>query len=296
MLDDILHAYAPKPLVVITGPTASGKSALALELAERYNGEIICADSRTVYRGMDIGSAKPSPQDRQRVPHHLLDIANADVVYTAADFKHDALVALSDIYARGKTPFIVGGSGLYIDGLLLDYQFGPKATSRTRQALENRSIDELKSMLKDQRITTPHNQQNKRYLIRALEQQGINKQRREKPNDQVIVVAIATEKQLLEERIRQRADEIFDAPIVDEAITLALRYGWDHESMSGNIYPIIKQYSEGTISLAQAKERFIIKDRQLVKKQITWLKRREYVQWRSLNDARLYLSEILERS
>lgn len=296
MLDDILSTYAPRPFIVITGPTASGKTSLAIELAERYSGEIICADSRTVYRDMDIGSAKPSHEDRSRVPHHLLDIAHADVVYTAADFKRDALAAIRDIYERGKIPFIVGGSGLYIDGLLLDYRFGPRAHESLRKQQENVSIDDLKVMLKNQHIEIPQNHNNRRYLVRALEQGGVNKQRSNVLSDQIVVVAIATDKQKLEARIRARADEIFAAPIIEEAKTLALRYGWEHESMSGNIYPIIKRLIDGELSLLDAKELFVIKDRQLAKKQITWLKRREYVQWRSLNDARVYLSEILERS
>lgn len=289
MLDDILHAYAPKPLIVITGPTASGKSALALDLAERYNGEIICADSRTVYRGMDIGSAKPSDIDRAQIPHHLLDIAYPDVVYTAADFKRDALHAIADIYNRDKLPFIVGGSGLYIDGLILDYDFGPKSADIDRKQLDGLTTSALQTMIKNQHIELPDNHQNKRYLIRAIEQQGINKQRRNVLHDQIIVVAIATDKQELEQRITTRADEIFSGGIVEEAKRLALQYGWDHESMSGNIYPIVKRYIDGEITIDQAKELFIVKDRQLAKKQITWLKRHDHIKWLTRNEAEHFL-------
>src|SRR5690349_11599045 len=101
------------PLIVITGPTASGKSALAMRMAKKYNGELICADSRTVYKGMDIGTAKPSLQDQTEVVHHLLNEVNPNVSFTAADFKQRALKAINAIYAKGKLPIMVGGTGLY---------------------------------------------------------------------------------------------------------------------------------------------------------------------------------------
>ncbi len=111
------------PLIVIVGQTASGKSALALELAQQYNGEIICADSRTVYKGMDIGTAKPSKEDQQQVQHHLLDILSPDQTMTAALFKEKAEQAIKDIGSRGKVAFLVGGTGLYVDSLLFNFSF-----------------------------------------------------------------------------------------------------------------------------------------------------------------------------
>ncbi len=111
------------PLVVIVGPTTSGKSALAQELAQHRNGEIICADSRTIYTGMDIGTAKPSRQDRQLVPYHLLDLICPDQRFSVADFQQQARAALDDIAARGRLAIMVGGTGLYIDSVIFDYQF-----------------------------------------------------------------------------------------------------------------------------------------------------------------------------
>ena len=108
-------------------------------------------------------------------------------------------------------------------------------------------------------------------------------------HDQIIVVAIATDKQELEQRITTRADEIFSGGIVEEAKRLALQYGWDHESMSGNIYPIVKRYIDGEITIDQAKELFIVKDRQLAKKQITWLKRHDHIKWLTRNEAEHFL-------
>ena len=111
------------PLVVIVGPTASGKSATAMDVARAFNGEIICADSRTVYKGMDIGTAKPTAEDRAEVQHWGLDLVQPDERFTAADFKFYAQQKIAEIRARGHLPIVVGGTGLYVDGLIFDYQF-----------------------------------------------------------------------------------------------------------------------------------------------------------------------------
>ena len=281
-------------LVVVTGPTASGKTALALDLAERFQGEIICADSRTVYRGMDIGTAKPTLEEQRRVPHHLLDVVDPNERFTAADFQRLANLAIRDIRVRGRIPFVVGGTGLYVDGLVLGYRFGPAADAAQRSEWERLTIEQLQALLKKLHIDTPHNRHNKRHLIRALEQRGINRNRGEKPCENVIVVAISTEKDELETRIRKRADTMFASGIVDEAVSLARRYGWDHEALTGNIYPIVRRVVDGQITIDDAKELFIIKDRQLVKKQLTWLKRHNYVNCLTINEAREYLSHLLE--
>lgn len=282
------------PIIVITGPTASGKSALALELAERYNGEIICADSRTVYIGMDIGTAKPTKDDQKRVRHHLLDVVAPDHRFTAADFQSLARGAILDIQNRRKVPFVVGGTGLYIDGLILDYQFGADVDAELRKEREQLSVIELMDEFKKQHIELPHNHDNKRHLVRALEQGTINRNRLKQPENCVFVVAIATDNLKLYERISRRADEIFASEIVDEAKALMLKYGIELESMSGNIYPLIRQVIAGDLTLERAKELFIIKDRQLAKRQITWLKRHDFVKWMSIKEARTYIEHVLE--
>jgi tRNA dimethylallyltransferase len=118
-----LNKKHAKPLIAIIGPTASGKTALALRLAERFNGEIICADSRTIYKGMDIGTAKPTVEERKIVPHHMLDLIEPGQRYTIYRFKQTVLRLIDDIRARGRVPFLVGGSGLYLYTVLFDYDF-----------------------------------------------------------------------------------------------------------------------------------------------------------------------------
>ena len=118
------------PVIVIVGQTATGKSDSAIELAEQFGGEIICADSRTIYKGMDIGTAKPSSSDRARVPHHGLDMITPDQTFSAYDFQQYARGKIVEIQKRAKIPFVVGGTGLYIDGLMYDYSFGPENFQR----------------------------------------------------------------------------------------------------------------------------------------------------------------------
>ena len=130
-------------LLVIVGETASGKSALAMQMAKQYNGEIIAADAWTVYRGFDIGTAKPSAAEQAAVPHHMLDVADPATGFSAAVFKRLAEPIITDIHARGKLPILVGGSGLYIDSILYDYSFLEQPPARLRAELNDATIPEL---------------------------------------------------------------------------------------------------------------------------------------------------------
>lgn len=288
-------ATVDAPLIVITGPTASGKTGLALELAHKYGGEIICADSRTVYTGMDIGTAKPNQKERLFVPHHLLDVVQPNERFTAADFQRLARGAIADIRKRGKVPFLVGGTGLYIDSVILSFEFGVDSDPEKRKLLERKSVEELVTLIKEQQLELPYNLLNKRHLIRVLEQGGVNKRRQIGPIDNSYVVSISTEKNILEQRIRERTESIFADGVLEEARRLSDQYGWSAEAMTGNIYPILRDVLEGALSIEEAKERFIIRDRQLAKRQITWLKRHNFVHWLSVNEARREISLILDR-
>jgi len=282
-----------EPLIVVVGPTASGKSAVSLELAERYNGEIICADSRTIFTHMDIGTAKPSKADQARVPHWGLDLIEPGVVFTAANFKKYAEEKIADIRARGKVPFLVGGSGLYVDAVIFDYQFGPTADPRWRAELESMSLSELHKYCIENNVILPENDQNKRYVIRAIEQKNINRERLTQPIDNTIIVGITTEKSELHARIAQRAEQLFDDGMIEEATELGQKYGWESEAMTGNIYRLVYRYLNGELNKAELKDRFIISDRQLAKRQLTWLKRNQYIHWLSRDDAHTYIAQHL---
>lgn len=281
------------PLVVIVGPTASGKTSLAIELAERFDGEIICADSRSIYKGMDIGTAKPTREERARVPHYGLDLVEPGEPYSAADFKAYALAKIDDIRRRHKVPFLVGGSGLYIDAVVYDYQFGDRPDPELRQKLERLTLDELHTYCIQHNIPLPENQQNKRYVIRAIEQGTINRSRSQEPIDHCIIVGIATEAAVLRERILQRSEQLFQDGMVEEAIMLGNKYGWDSEAMTGNIYKLVHQFVLGEIDESTLRQRFVTADWQLARKQLTWLKRHPATRWLSVDEAKKYISQQL---
>lgn len=282
------------PLVVIVGPTASGKSDLALNLAEKFGGEIICADSRSVYRGMDIGTAKPSPEDQKRVPHHLLDIVDPDQRFTAADFQKLARQAIIDIRNRGKIPFLVGGTGLYIDSIILNYNFDVYYDKEQRKRLEKMNIEQLHKYCKINNIKLPQNHLNKRYLIRTIERNGAEQRSSSSPLNNSIIVGITTDNDVLKEKICNRSEHIFESGVVQEAKMLGKKYGWETEAMTGNIYPLIHQILTDELSLQQAKQKFITLDWRLAKRQLTWLKRHPFIQWETLETAAEAISNQLD--
>lgn len=282
-----------KPLVVIVGPTASGKTNLAIKLAEKFDGEIICADSRTVYEGMDIGTAKPTHEERKQIPHWGLDLVKPDERFTAADFKHYALKKIEEIRGRGHQPLLVGGTGLYVDGVIYDYEFGQIADQTLRRKLEAMTLEELYEYCHKNSVSLPENDKNKRYVIRAIEQKGINLKRREKPTDNTIIVGIATDRDVLRERIRNRIEQLFEDGVVQEAKTLGKKYGWECEAMTGNIYPIIHKYVDGELSLREAKQKCITQDWRLAKRQLTWFKRNTYIKWSPHNRVFLDVASLL---
>ena len=267
-----------RPLVVIVGPTASGKSALAMRVARAHAGEIIAADSRTVYRGMDIGTAKPSAAEREQIPHHLLDIRDPDEAFSAADFKSLALVAIDNIGSRGKLPILVGGSGLYVDSIIFDYSFGPVAEPGLRAKLQSMTITQLQDTCREKNIALPINNHNKRHLIRAIEMGGlINHQKTLRPS--TIVVGLSAKKETLRMRIEQRARQMFASGVLDEARALGESYGWRCEALTGNIYRVLRNVLAGTVALDNAIEQVVKSDLALAKRQMTWFRRNPNIVW-----------------
>jgi tRNA dimethylallyltransferase len=281
------------PLVVIAGPTASGKTALAIELARRFEGEIICADSRTIYKGMDVGTAKPTMDERAGVPHWGLDLVEPGERFTAADFKQYALQKIDEIRARGHVPFLVGGSGLYVDAIIFDYEFGQPADEGWRAELEQLTIEQLQECCAKNNIPLPENRFNKRYVIRAIEQKSINAKRRSEPAGNTIIVGIATERESLRTRIEGRVEQLLDDGVVNEATLLGEKYGWESEAMTGNIYPPIRAYLNGELTSTELKEKITTLDWRLAKRQLTWLKRNPYIHWGNVDELRRYVTKKL---
>lgn len=280
-------------LIAIVGPTASGKTSLALDIAERWNGEIICADSRTVYKGMNIGTAKPTAEEQSRVRHWGLDLVEPGEPFSAADFKQYANAAIADIHSRGKLPLLVGGTGLYVDAVLYDFMFGPPANETLRQRLDTMTIDELTAYCNKHNITLPENPMNKRHLIRAIERKSVSTISKAALRQNHFIVGIATNMQTLRTRIVQRTEQLFANNVVEEATLLGKKYGWDSEAMTGNIYPLIKLHLEGQLSIDEVRDRFTTLDYQLAKRQMTWLRRNPDIMWATLTEANSYIQSLL---
>jgi tRNA dimethylallyltransferase len=281
-----------KVMIFIVGPTASGKTAAAIDIARQVGGEIICADSRTVYRGLDIGTAKPTAKERAAVPHWGLDVVDADEAFSAYRFKQLAEQAIADIRARGKVPIIVGGTGLYVDSLLYDMQLGPPADEAYRAELSAKSIEELQQAIVAEGLHMPVNDRNPRHLIRTLERVGRVGDRRNTPIDGAIVVGITTDREALKARIAARAQLMFDdRRLYEEARLAAATYGWDAPGLTGNIYRLLHALEDGTMTREQATERFCILDSQLAKRQMTWLRRSDDVVWLPRQDVVRFVVE-----
>lgn len=281
-----------RPLIVIVGPTASGKTALAVEIAQRHSGEIICADSRTVFRGMDIGTAKPSPEQQANVQHWGLDLVEPTERYTAAAFQHYAQEKIQDIRVRDKVPLLVGGSGLYIDGILFDYTYPTEMTADLRAKLESMETKELYEYCIANNIELPINDKNKRHLIRSIAHANVYDQRRERVIDNCYVYGIVVDNATLENRIEVRTEEMFSAGVINEAEMIASQYGWDSEAMTGNIYPLAKDVVSGNIATSEAKEQFRYRDRQLAKRQMTWFRRNPYIHWGTVTDISNHVMQL----
>lgn len=285
---------AVAPLIVILGPTASGKTALSIDLAKKYNGEIICADSRTIYRSMNIGTAKPTAAEMRGVKHHMLDVVDPDQKFTLWNFQQSTKKIIEEIRAIGKIPFLVGGSGLYVDSIVFDYEIAPQSIDYTaRQGLEKKTIDNLLMMIKKQHLELPANYKNKRHLIRVLEQGKVNQERLERPVENTITVGITTNKEILETRIRLRAENMIERGLIDETQNLISTYG-DQPVFHSNSYGEIQKFLRGEITgREQLIERIVTVDRQLAKKQLTWFRRNKDIAWLDIDSAEEYISNIL---
>ena len=288
-----MEAAVTKPLIVITGPTASGKTELALKLAERYDGEIICADSRTVYRGLDIGTAKPTADDRARVPHHLLDVVKLDEPYNLARFQQEAKVAIAEIRTRGHVPFLVGGSGLYIDSVILDYKLDNEPDLEFRTRLESMSVEQLRYYCIENNIAIPENDRNKRYLIRAIEQGGINSNRTNMPDAYTHVVGIISDEIVLKKRMGTRAKQMFDHGLIEEADDLARQYGWNVPPLKSPAYDAVRRLINNEVSYEEAVAQLARSDWQLARKQMTWMRRNSWIHWLTPAEVEGYVRSVL---
>lgn len=289
-----------KPLIIITGPTASGKTSLAIELAQKYGGEIISADSRAIYKDIDIASAKPSVAERKGIVHWGFDLVNPGERFTTADFKEYAYAKIDDIHSRGLLPFLVGGTGLYIDAILYDYNFAGEGENSLRDMFQKMDLDQLYDYCNKNNIELPENYKNKRYVIRAIEKSINNYNstdiKSNNYNDYYnIVVGITTPREVLRERIEKRNKSFLDSGIIEEAVHNGAKYGWQSEAMTANGYPLIKKFIDSELSQEELITKMSTIDWRLAKRQITFMKRNKDIQWLDLAEAEIYLNNEIKK-
>jgi tRNA dimethylallyltransferase len=275
-----MESTTKKPeLIVVVGPTASGKSDLALKIAQNFNGEIIAADSRTIYKGMDIGTAKPTKQEQELVPHWGIDLVEPGVAFSAYQFKKYAENKIVAIQKRGKLPIIVGGSGLYIDSVIFDFEFSNPADKTEREQLEKLSLDELQSIIKARGFALPENILNRRHLIRTIERKGETGSKRSLKNN-TLIIGLDPGTETLKARIKERVDNFFEQGFISEVEQLLDKYGEQRILKTRGIgYGVAIKYIKGEITQQEAKNLFRTGDWQYARRQRTWFKRNKFIHW-----------------
>jgi tRNA dimethylallyltransferase len=275
-----------RKLVVIIGPTASGKSALGMELAKKFNGEIICADSRTVYRYMDIGTAKPTHDEMLLIPHHLVDIKMPNEPFTAAEFKDLASKKVDSISVGGHLPIIVGGTGLYIDSLLYDYQFPTEGDAKLRRELNGLSLEQLQEQLRkaDPGVFESIDAKNPRRLMRAIETAHMVRSKAKQIRPNTLVIGLTLNKDIIQSRIEKRLQIMLKNGLLDEVKMIGEKFGWEGEAMTGLAYRVFKDVVLGTKTVEEAIQEDIKQEMSLVKRQITWFKRNKDIHWLDAED------------
>lgn len=283
-------------LIAVVGETASGKSDLAFKIAKTYRGEVISADSQTVYRSFDIGTAKSTTAQQKAVKHHLLDVRGANSGFNAPMFKQMANEAIADIQKRGKLPILVGGTGLYMDSVLYDYSFLPDVSREERQRSNSLTISQLIKFADKLNISLVDiDTRNKRRIIRAIEAGGA-KPTRSKLRPGTLIIGLRTDNEHLKESIETRVDKMLAAGLEAEVKDLSQKYGWDIEPMKGIGYQQWREYFEGEQTWEQTRHRIIAATNQLAKRQRTWFKRNPDVHWFDTpNDAYNFLNSVLNK-
>ncbi|HBT39821.1 MAG: tRNA dimethylallyltransferase [Thermotoga sp. 50_1627] len=286
-------------MIVLTGPTGVGKTEIAIELAARVNAEIISVDSRQIYKFMDIGTAKPTTEQRKIVPHHLIDIVYPDEYYSVYNFRNDALKTISQIRAKGKIPLLVGGTGLYIDALTKGIFEGAPRNEQLRQELLEREAKEpgrLRRMLEkiDPEAASRIHVNDLKRTIRALEvwfQTGCTisqLQRASKPSGNFTIVVLTRDRRELYDRINVRVERMIEEGLVEEVKSLLkMGYSKDLNALRTIGYREIIEYLEGKESFERTVEKIKRNTRHFARRQFIWFRRYREAAWLNATDERL---------
>ena len=274
-------------IIAVVGPTAVGKTALGIELAKRFNGEIISGDSQQVYRHLDIGTAKATLEEQAEAPHHLIDVREVYEAYSAYDFVKEASAAIEDITSRGKLPIIVGGTGLYLQSLLEGYHLGGQVNQEEvlayRQELEQLADAVLFDKIAEQSIEIP--ELNRRRAIRALELAtfGQDLENKETPYD-ALLIGLNDDRQVLYERINHRVDVMVEKGLLDEAKWLYDNHR-DVQAARAIGYKELFPYFAGQASLEESVDKLKQNTRRFAKRQLTWFRNRMAVSFYMVSES-----------
>lgn len=286
---------AKEKVIVICGPTASGKTALSIELAKKMNGEIISCDSMQIYQDMNIGTAKPTIEEQQGIPHHLIDFVSPEERYSVADFKKDAKEAIKNILEKGKLPIIVGGTGLYIDSLIYEIEYPMIEFDETyRKELEEKVEKQgLKSLYEEAKKIDPIaiekiSENDKKRILRILEiyhATGKNKTEQEKESRKkeveydYQVYALNWDREKLYERINKRVDIMIEQGLIEEVEKIREKYHIFPTAMQGLGYKEVVEYLEGKTSKEEMMEKIKMETRRYAKRQLTWFRKNKQTIW-----------------
>jgi len=275
-------------LVVILGPTASGKSELAIRLAKKFNGEIVSADSRQIYRGLDIGTGKVTKKEMKGIPHYLLDVASPKQKFTVAQYRKLALKAINKIQRKDKIPFLVGGTGFYIQAVV-DGQIFPEVPPdwKLRKKLEKKLVKELYQILKklDPKRAKTIDRKNPRRLIRAIEivwktKKPVSILKKKPLPYPVLFIGIKTSKKELKDKIKKRFFKWLKLGLIKEVKKLRQSgLSWKRVEEFGIHYRIVVQYLQKKINYKEMIEKSITEIQNYVKRQMTWFKRDKRIKW-----------------
>ena len=298
-------------VIVICGPTASGKTALSIELAKKINGEIVSADSMQIYKDMNIGSAKPTKEEMEGIKHYLLDFVSPEDRYSVADYKKDATIAINEILQKGKTPIVVGGTGLYIDSLIYNIDYPEiEFDEEYRNSLEKRAEEEgLQNLYEEAKQIDSKAMENispndQKRILRVLElyhqtgktktEQEIESRKNEVPYD-YYVFALNMDREKLYDRINKRVDIMIEQGLIEEVEGIIKKYKTYPTSMQALGYKEIKEYLNRNVTKEQAIETVKQETRRYAKRQLTWFRKNKQTIWlNALDEKEDNIKKILE--
>lgn len=297
-----------KKVIVICGPTASGKTGLSIELAKQINGEIISCDSMQIYKNMTIGTAKPTVEEMQGIPHHLIDFISPDTRYSVANFAKDAEEEISKILERGKVPIVVGGTGLYVDTLIYHIQY-PEIEidldyrKKLEEMIDEHGLDALYQKAKeiDEEASKKISCSDKKRIMRILEiyhQTGKTKtqleieSRKEEPPYMYLVYAINMDREKLYDKINKRVDIMIEQGLIKEVQELLIKYKDFPTAMQGLGYKEVVEYLQGKTNKEEMIEKLKRETRRYAKRQLTWFRKNKEIKW---IDAELPKQENIQR-